>query len=40
MHSIGMWWYIYIDGYEHETIQNPISENNIGAPLARQKLCN
>ena len=30
--------HIYIDGYEHEAIQNPISENNIGAPSAPQKL--
>ena len=28
---------LYIDGYKHEAIQNPISENNIGAPLAPQK---
>ena len=28
---------IYIDGYEHEAIQDPISENNIGAPSAPQK---
>ena len=29
--------YIYIYIYEHEAIQKPISENNIGAPLAPQK---
>ena len=28
--------YIYI--YEHEAIQKPISENNIGAPSAPQKV--
>ena len=28
---------IYIYRYEHEAIQKPISENNIGAPLAPQK---
>ena len=25
--------FIYIDIYEHEAAQKPISENNIGAPL-------
>ena len=29
--------YIYIYIYEHEAIQKPKSENNIGAPLAPQK---
>ena len=29
--------YIYIYIYEHEAIQKPISENNIGAPSAPQK---
>jgi hypothetical protein len=29
--------YIYIYIYEHEAIQKPISENNIGAPLAPQQ---
>ena len=29
---------IYIVGYEHEAIQDPISENNIRTPLAPQKL--
>ena len=33
--------YIYVCMYihEHEAMQNPISENNIGAPLAAHKLC-
>ena len=29
--------YIYIYTHEHEAIQQPISENNIGAPLVPQK---
>lgn len=28
----------YIGGYEHEALQNPISENNIEVPKAPQKL--
>ena len=30
--------FIHLHCIEHETIQNPISENNIGVPLAPQKV--
>ena len=37
MHHVPSNIFIYKNGYEHEAIQNPISKNNIGAPLAPQK---
>ena len=30
--------FINLNSIEHEAIENPISENNIGAPLAPQKV--